>query len=1329
MWLRTLGSAEIAPDAEAPPALGAGKPVALLTYLAASGRTATRSVLQSLLWADLEPDAARHALRQALWYLRRKLGPDIVAADSETVTLGPHVRVDRDALLAASAAGDHDLVAERYTGPFVPGFAAPGGAGFEEWAALERRRLLEVFRHAVELIVSARVASGRARDAIDLAKRLRDYDLYNENGWRLLLDACASAADLLTAKKEAEALQQLAEQDDLELEPATRAAIRHARAASTTNGAAVNADEPAPQVPVGSLVGREEHFASLLYAWDRARAGATVRIHLTARPGIGKTRLLTDFAARIRALRAKVVTAGGRIGARDIPCAAAGDLSEGLAALAGRQSISAESAATLVALNPALSTWFERPARHADSNDALRSRTLALRELVRSATFEHPVAILLDDLHWWDEESSTLLAAVIDGLGDARLLLVSTGRPEARRAPLVSGPATQHLMLESLTASQIEELFLSIARAPAEPWAVTFPAELWRASRGSPLLALEMLQLLEQRQLLRRELGAWVSSRPEALAAELATSDVLQARLEELDRGDRWILLLLATAGTPLDLGDLTVASERPGAEVEERLMGLDARGLVIRTGTLASVAHDEIGDEVLRHAGHEATARAALRLGTVLASEAGFNENRARRAGQLLRTAGPDVQAELVHRFAAHRYAAGDRRAPAGIARELFGGQLSATDEAAVSRRLPWTWRLGLVSAARRRVALLAAGAVAAFGIARGMLPSAAAPPDAVLGIAVVDTSGNLSFFQAEIRDDAWLPNTPITTTRWPDVAGYELSSGSPRTLTWDPVRAVLYTAEASEEGTIDLFARQGARAPVRLAGAPGDDGMPSLSPDGTRLAFSTARWDTLSRYDIAVYRFADSSVTQLTSGLATDAAPVWARDGERIAFSRNNWLVQPNELCVVAERTRATSCTPLDSGHWAYVQGWLDDDRVLYVEFSRGSQELRVLQVSTGARETMFAGPASSFATPSPDGRWAFCICPFRPGREPEPILFPISAPYLARRVVLSADVTGLPRAFWISSRSNAAVARVTIHRGLDSLPVGVASQLLATVEDGRGNDLRDHAQIRWWVRDTSAARIDPTTGVLTPLPGAGRVIVHASVGRSASDSIVIDTYSPDVTVRLDESWLDPSLAEWIPYGKPEPRIVTSRGRRAFLNNGEGSFTSGAVTRRSFDGRHGLTVDAEISALVNKPQWQTLGLMLREQLDTTRVRRSLGHNVDPDIGGLATCGVGFPGEDQVVDGKVISMNHSGGSYSIAATPSWLDGTWHSIRVQLFPDGRCGLALDGRPIVVLPAGRRVSASYRLNLLGNSRWTEMLIGRVVVREGVATDMDWSRRRG
>jgi DNA-binding SARP family transcriptional activator len=63
--------------------LGPGKPLALIVYIrAAPQRSVHRDALLDLLWPDLEPEAARHALRQTIWSIRRRIGDDIVTTQN-----------------------------------------------------------------------------------------------------------------------------------------------------------------------------------------------------------------------------------------------------------------------------------------------------------------------------------------------------------------------------------------------------------------------------------------------------------------------------------------------------------------------------------------------------------------------------------------------------------------------------------------------------------------------------------------------------------------------------------------------------------------------------------------------------------------------------------------------------------------------------------------------------------------------------------------------------------------------------------------------------------------------------------------------------------------------------------------------------------------------------------------------------------------------------------------------------------------------------------------------------------------------------------------------
>jgi hypothetical protein len=71
--------------------------------------------------------------------------------------------------------------------------------------------------------------------------------------------------------------------------------------------------------------------------------------------------------------------------------------------------------------------------------------------------------------------------------------------------------------------------------------------------------------------------------------------------------------------------------------------------------------------------------------------------------------------------------------------------------------------------------------------------------------------------------------------------------------------------------------------------------------------------------------------------------------------------------------------------------------------------------------------------------------------------------------------------------------------------------------------------------------------------------------------------------------------------------------------------------------------------------------------------------------------------------------------------------GRWFTIRLQVFPDGRCGVAVDGKPI----AGGETLAldrPFRVVLHGKSVGTRVLVGPLEVWEGVRSDVDWGRTK-
>jgi Tol biopolymer transport system component/DNA-binding winged helix-turn-helix (wHTH) protein len=154
-----------------------------------------------------------------------------------------------------------------------------------------------------------------------------------------------------------------------------------------------------------------------------------------------------------------------------------------------------------------------------------------------------------------------------------------------------------------------------------------------------------------------------------------------------------------------------------------------------------------------------------------------------------------------------------------------------------------------------------------------------------------------------------------------------------------------------------------------VPLTAYPGDERAPSLSPDGSRVAFC---WNgpALDNYDIYVKLAGPGEPVRLTTSPARDESPAWSPDGRFIAFIR---FTSPDtaDLIVVpalggAERTIATifplrfppSARPISNLSWTPDGRWLafggatspNGSRGIWLIAVDGSEQRRLTEAPRG-------------------------------------------------------------------------------------------------------------------------------------------------------------------------------------------------------------------------------------------------------------------------------------------------------------------------------------------------------------------------------------------
>jgi DNA-binding SARP family transcriptional activator len=1330
--LRTLGKAALVSQSEGTDTeiLGPGKPLALLVYLSRSPQqSASRDHLLDLLWADHAPDAARHALRQAVWYLRKRLGDAALEAGDG------HVRLTRalqsDVSLFETAIEEQDLAAAvtLYGGSFLPEMAVPGGVRFEQWADSQRVHLQSLFFRAADVVVDDWLSEGRTREARELSHRVRDANPLDEVGWRLLLETLCSAGDWVSAGVEAEALERMLARENRQPEPATRSAIETAKRIQQEPG------EQQSDTLVAELIGREREFATVTAAWQEAQRGPGVHLHITGAAGIGKTRLLKDLEARLLTMGARVVYVNANPGTRHVAYSYASDLAEALCRLPGAASVSPACASILVGLNPTLSSIYDRRA-DAPHHDVARKHLIAVRDLLAGVADEQPLAVFVDDLHWVDQPSLSLLAGLIGSVPDSRVLLVTTSRP--MHDALQAADTSRTIELEPLTQDQVLSLLSSLGSLPDEAWTETLPELIHSATRGSPLLTMETLQLALEQERLGLEQGEWTCSNPTALQAELHEGGALKRRIAELKREQSWLLLLLAAAGTPLSRGVLAELVNRPGASFDHDLLDLERKGFIARAGEEYRVAHDEIAELAVESAPNEASSAAFGAIGRVLL-DYGWNDlGLLTQAGPYLARAGDVKRLRTAFRrkvwLARSR---GDRRSLIELARETTGTMGANGQASKLVKRLPLYMRLGL-SSPRRAVGSAAVAAMLVIGGIAMLLVPNGPPADMNFMLFERGYESTRLVFVAELRREGWDELETVEPSRKVIHRNTRFSGRHMGIFSPSPDGTMWAISHLSgDTGGSEVFVSDGRASEKRLTFASGDDKPGGWSPDGRQLSITTARWSDRSIYELAILNVNSTGVNVDTTDLerltyteALELYPTWSPDGTRIAFMRQGLGGTRVELCWITVDGTTSSCFPAQDLRISKLMTWSDDGSLLLLGSDSTGERWMVSLLPESGRLVAFARVGSeNKGTVSPDSKWGACYCTVGEGLPSQWRIFPLDDPTQSKPVRIDYDnLEGLTPMWQPTHESWHYLERIEVQGPVEA-PVGVPLLMRLTAKNNSEQPTVPQI-LEWTSLDTNVAAVDPG-GVING-KRTGEASIAASAGGWRADSVIVRVVEPESRLVLKETWTDNWAQRWASFGDPTPRVVVGPDSvAAFWNANDEKYTSGAYSRSEWSVTRGFGVEATVSTPITEPDQQNLYVWLH------------GNMPAEELAGWDHRTGYFPGRDGYSNARCDARIHrdTGNrriSLALFAPDEQIDVTldltpgsaqWYRLRLQLFPDGTCGVAIDGRPVARTNTAVPLDATYRVITDGRSFRTQLLVGPLEIWEGVRTDVDWASLEG
>ena len=253
----------------------APRDAALLAWLALEGPT-PRMRLAQLLWPESAPEAARNALRQRLFQLKKQHGVDLVQGT---------------AVLALAEGVAHDLLdADGVLGEAQHHF----GAEYADWIAQQReRRRARMRQSLVELCDMAERAHDHA-DALLHAGELLALEPLSEDTHRRVMRLHYLAGDRAAALLAFDRCEQMLK-DEIGARPsAPTLALLDTIVASGRVANGPDRRLPAAVLRPPQLIGRDDELRNARAAW---RAGQVVWI--TGEGGLGKSRLLQELVASV----------------------------------------------------------------------------------------------------------------------------------------------------------------------------------------------------------------------------------------------------------------------------------------------------------------------------------------------------------------------------------------------------------------------------------------------------------------------------------------------------------------------------------------------------------------------------------------------------------------------------------------------------------------------------------------------------------------------------------------------------------------------------------------------------------------------------------------------------------------------------------------------------------------------------------------------------------------------------------------------------------------------------------------------------------------------
>ena len=499
-FLRCLGSPELRGPGGEPIRFRTRKHLALLAFLAVERRDPhRRDRLADLLWPDARPSEGRHSLATALSVIRGKLGPRTFENSRESVRLvASDLEVDLDRLAHGEVLGDETTPPLEVAG-FLEEFEVSRAPEYVLWRDLMRAQWFPAIRRALILLMDRCRRTGDFARIEPLADRLLGLDELSEDAIRAKMETGPSRA---TACPRSGSSRPGGRSWSRSWARRRRRWSRGWRSGSVSGGSSHPARPTSPPSPPTSGATAPSSVAAASIAWPTS-GGSRPRRERPPHPAAGRLGNRQDHPGR-------TAGHGGRARGRGLEPGAvlrgrAGDPLRGHrhpGAGHARPARSHRHAAGVArragpdrpgggAALPHLP-----PARDSEGEAARLRLTEAVHQLATAVAEEHPLILVVDDVHLADDASVAVLHLLMRRTQEQQIMIVLTGRePELARSPHASrllehrAPLAWSRWSCRRSPTRRWEVVVALAEAAGLPLPPAVRRALLRASAGIPMVA------------------------------------------------------------------------------------------------------------------------------------------------------------------------------------------------------------------------------------------------------------------------------------------------------------------------------------------------------------------------------------------------------------------------------------------------------------------------------------------------------------------------------------------------------------------------------------------------------------------------------------------------------------------------------------------------------------------------------------------------------------------------------------------------------------------------------------------------------------------------